>query len=315
MSYHTRTADKYLLPTAAFLGDGAALQKAIQTAIHWVTPWASSHGVKIAAILLTAFFVRRFASALLAKLIRRMVAVDDRLTAEEENRREETLIRIFTTSLGVVVWTVGILMGLQAVGVDIAPLLAAAGIAGIALGFAGQHLIRDLISGLFIIMENQYRIGDRVCCDNTCGVVEDITMRMTTLRDLDGVVHHISHGEIKRVANQSKHFSRVNLNVGVAYHSNIEQVIAVVNRVGRDLAEDPVWREAIVNPPQFLRIEDFGETAMIIKILGETKPLKQPEVTGELRKRIKIAFHSNGIEMSSAHLLAPQKISTPPPKN
>jgi len=283
------------------------VQKAIRTLIDWVTPWASLHGVKIAAILLTAFFVRRFASALLAKLIRKRVTVDNALTVEEEHRREETLVRIFTTSLGVVIWTVGILMGLQAVGVNIQPLLAAAGIAGIALGFAGQHLIRDLISGLFIIMENQYRIGDRVCCDDTCGVVEDITMRMTTLRDLDGVVHHISHGEIKRVSNQSKHFSRVNLNVGVAYHANIEQVIAVVNQVGKDLAEDPAWRAAIVKPPQFLRIEDFGETAMIVKILGETRPLKQPEVTGELRKRIKIAFDSNGIEMSSSHLPAPQK--------
>lgn len=291
------------------------LQKALQTAIQWVTPWVSLHGVKIAAILLTAFLVRRLASVLLARIIRKAVTVDDVLTAEEEHRREETLVRIFTTSIGVVIWTVSILMGLEAVGVNIAPLLAAAGIAGIALGFAGQHLIRDLISGLFIIMENQYRIGDRVCCDDTCGVVEDITMRMTTLRDLDGVVHHISHGEIKRVSNQSKHFSRVNLNVGVAYHSDIEQVIAVVNQVGKDLAEDQVWRAAIVKPPQFLRIEDFGETAMIIKILGETKPLKQPEVTGELRKRIKTAFDSNGIEMSPAHLLIPQKTSTRPSKD
>jgi len=310
-----RTVDKYLFAAGVLACDGVSLQKGIRTVIRWATPWVSSHGVKIAAILLTAFFVRRFASALLAKLIRRMVTVDDVLTAEEENRREETLIRIFTASLGVVVWTVGILMGLQAVGVNIAPLLAAAGIAGIALGFAGQHLIRDLISGLFIIMENQYRIGDQVCCNGACGVVEDITMRMTTLRDLDGIVHHISHGEIKRVSNQSKRFSRVNLNVGVAYHSNIEQVISVVNRVGMDLAEDPAWRAAITKPPQFLRIEDFGETAMIVKILGETKPLKQPEVTGELRKRLKIAFDNNGIEMSSSHLLVPQRSSVPPPKD
>jgi len=310
-----RRVGKYFSAAGVFAGNGVPLPKAIRTAIDQVTPWISSHGIKIVAILLTALFVRRFASALLAKLIRRMVTVDNVLTAEEETRREETLVRIFTTSLGVVVWTIGILMGLQAVGVDIAPLLAAAGIAGVALGLAGQHLIRDLISGLFIIMENQYRIGDRICCDNTCGVVEDMTMRMTTLRDLDGVVHHIPHGEIKRISNQSKRFSRVNLNIGVAYHANIEQVIDVVNRVGRELAEDPAWCAAIVKPPQFLRIEDFGETAMIIKILGETQPLKQPEVTGELRKRLKIAFDHNGIEMSSSHRPLTQKTSMPPPKH
>ena len=109
-----------------------------------------------------------------------------------------------------------LLMILQEVGIAIGPLLAAAGIAGLAFGFGGQYLIRDLISGLFIIMENQYRIGDVVCFDGTCGLVEDISMRMTTLRDLDGIVHHVPHGEIKKVSNLSKQFARVNLNIGLS---------------------------------------------------------------------------------------------------
>jgi len=188
-------------------------------------------------------------------------------------------------------------MILQEIGFAIGPLLAAAGIAGLAFGFGGQYLIRDLISGLFIIMESQYRIGDVVCFDGTCGLVKDISLRMTTLRDLDGTVHHVPHGEIKKVSNLSKFFARVNLNIRISYSSNLEQVISVVNKVGRELAEDSAWKDLVVKPPQFLRVDDFGDSAIIIKILGETKPLKQWEVTGELRKRIKIAFDKEGIEI------------------
>jgi small conductance mechanosensitive channel len=136
-----------------------------------------------------------------------------------------------------------------------------------------------------------------VCFDGTCGLVEDISMRMTTLRDLDGIVHHVPHGEIKRVSNLSKQFARVNLDIGISYSANLEQVISVVNKVGTELAEDPAWKEHILKPPQFLRIDDFGDSAIVIKILGDTKPLKQWDVTGELRKRLKVAFDREGIEI------------------
>jgi small conductance mechanosensitive channel len=176
-------------------------------------------------------------------------------------------------------------------------LLAAAGIAGLALGFGGQYLIRDLITGFFIIAENQYRIGDVVCFDGTCGSVEDISMRMTTLRDLDGVVHHIPHGEIKKVSNLSKYFARINLDVRVPYDCNLEKVIKVIDKVGEDLAKDPEWADKILKTPQFLRVNNFGESAIIVKIVGETRSLKQWAVTGELRKRIKIAFDKEKIKI------------------
>jgi len=117
------------------------------------------------------------------------------------------------------------------------------------------------------------------------------------LRDLDGIVHHVPNGEIKKASNLSKKFARVNLNIGVAYKEDLNKVIEVVNKVGKELAEDPEWEESIINPPQFLRVDDFGASAIIIKILGETKPLKQWDVTGELRKRIKVAFDKEGIEI------------------
>jgi len=188
-------------------------------------------------------------------------------------------------------------MLLSEVGIDIGPLIAAAGVAGLALGFGAQYLIRDVIAGLFIILENQYRVGDVVCSGGTCGSVEDITLRMTTLRDLDGTVHHIPHGEMATISNLSKNFARVNLDLGVSYDVDLEKVIEVVNKIGNNLAEDPKWKESITKAPQFLRVNDFADSAVMIKILGETKPLKQWEVTGELRKRLKIAFDKEGIEI------------------
>ena len=261
------------------------------------TPWLLNHGVKIAVIIIAAYLIRRFAVIFIEKIIRKVIVADHFLSKEAEKKRENTLIRIFSGTLGIVIWLLAVLMILQEAGIAIGPLLATAGIAGLAFGFGGQYLIRDLISGLFIIMENQYRVGDVVCFDGTCGLVEDISMRMTTLRDLDGVVHHIPHGEIKKVSNLTKYFARVNLNIGVAYNSDLEHVISVVNKVGQELANDPEWKNFILKPPQFLRVEDFGDSAIIIKILGETKPIKQWDVAGELRKRLKIAFDKEGIEI------------------
>ena len=265
--------------------------------IRNITPWFFDHSIKIVAIIIIAYLIRKFVGIFIKKIIRKIIVSDHFLTKEAEIKREDTLISIFNVSLGILIWLLAFLMILQEIGIAIGPLLAAAGIAGLAFGFGGQYLIRDLISGLFIIMENQYRIGGVVCFDGTCGLVEDISMRMTTLRDLDGTVHHVPHGEIKKVSNLSKQFARVNLNMGIAYNSNLEQVISVVNKVGHELANDPAWKEFILKPPQFLRINDFGDSAIVIKILGDTKPLKQWDVTGELRKRLKIAFDQEGIEI------------------
>lgn len=262
-----------------------------------ISPWILDHGIKIIVIAALAFALRKFGGVFIEKFIRRVVVSDESLKKDAEKKREDTLIRIFTGGLGVTVWSIAGLMVLAELGVEIGPLLAAAGIAGLAFGFGGQYLIRDLIAGLFMVMENQYRVGDVVCFDDTCGLVEDLSLRMTTLRDLDGTVHHVPHGEIKKVSNLSKYYARVNLNVGVSYRADLEKVITVVNRVGSDLASDVQWQDTVTKPPQFLRVDDFGDSAVIIKILGETKPLKQWDVTGELRKRLKIAFDKEGIEI------------------
>jgi small conductance mechanosensitive channel len=262
-----------------------------------IIPWITNHGPKILAIIIFALLLKRFGGMFTGKIIRRVICSDSVKEKESEEKRENTLIRIFSSFLNVLVWIITVSMILQEIGIAVGPLLAAAGIVGIAFGFGGQYLIRDLITGLFIIMENQYRIGDVVCFDGTCGSVEDISMRMTTLRDLDGVVHHVPHGEIKKVSNLSKYFARINLDISISYNSNLEKVIKVINKVGEALAKDPEWRDDILKTPQFLRINDFAESAIIVKILGETKSLKQWAVTGELRKRLKIAFDKEKIEI------------------
>jgi len=260
-------------------------------------PWFLHHGLKIILIIFLAYLANKLLQKLIYKAVRMAVATDPSSSSDAEKKREDTLISIFSTTLRIVFIIIVSMMALQEVGVEIGPLLAGAGIVGLALGFGGQYLIRDLISGLFIILENQYRIGDVVSFDNTGGLVEEITLRMTTIRDQDGTVHHIPHGEIKKVSNLSKNFSRVNLNIGISYDSDLEKVIALINEIGAEMAKDELWKDTIIKAPQFLRVNDLGESSIIIKILGETTPLHQWEVTGELRKRILITFRQKGIEI------------------
>ncbi len=262
-----------------------------------IIPWLLSHGIKILFITIGTYILNRFLKHTIEKIVRTAVVSDKYLSKEAEEKREDTLIRIFTWSSRIIILFITTLMILQEFGIPIGPILAGAGIIGIAVGFGGQYFIKDIISGFFFILENQYRVGDVVNFDGTGGLVEDISLRMTTLRDLDGTVYHIPHGEIKKVANLSKDFARINLNIGIAYAANLDHVIKIVNKVGDELSKDPQWKEFIIKPPQFLRVDDFADSSIVIKILGETQPLKQWEVTGELRKRIKIAFDNEGIEI------------------
>jgi small-conductance mechanosensitive channel len=262
-----------------------------------IVPWLASHGFKIIIILAGTYIVNKILSRIIIRAVRIAVVPDGTMSKEAEIKREDTLIRIFNGALRVSLITLMILMVLQEIGVQIGPILAGAGIVGLAFGFGGQYLIRDLIAGLFIILENQYRIGDVINVGSTGGLVEDISLRKTTLRDMDGTVHHVPHGEIKEVSNMSKDFARVHLDIGIAYNTNLEHAIEVINRVGKELAEDAAFKDSIISAPKFLRVNDFADSAVMVKVLGDTKPLKQWEITGEFRKRLKIEFDKEGIEI------------------
>lgn len=275
--------------------------------IQNLIPWLLSHGIKIIVIILGTLLVSKFGKIFVEKIIRKAIVSDHFLSKKAEKKREDTLILIFASALKIIIWIIALIMILGEIGVNVGPVLAGAGVVGLALGFGAQHLIRDFISGFFIILENQYRVDDIVCLDDTCGTVEDITLRMTVLRDIDGVVHHVPNGEIKKASNKSKYFARINLDIGIGYDSDIEEVMKVVNKVGQDLAKDPQWKEHITDPPKFLRINNFGDSAIEIKILGETKPHQNWGVTGELRKRLKIAFDKAGIEIPFPQRVIHQK--------
>lgn len=273
-----------------------------------VMPWITDHGLKILVIFIVVFIVHKSARVFISKVIEHAVRSHNSSDVQAEEKREKTLVRIFSATASIVVWVIGGLMILQEGGFEIAPLLAAAGIVGIALGFGGQYLIRDVISGLFIILENQYRIGDVVSVEGKSGVVEDITLRMTTLRDMDGIVHYVPHGEISMVSNMSKEFSKINLNIGVSYKDDLDNVIKVVNAVGKGMGEDQVWGEKILKDPAFLRVDDFADSAVVIKIVGEAKASEQWAITGELRKRLKIAFDKEGIEIPFPQVVVHQGV-------
>jgi moderate conductance mechanosensitive channel len=265
--------------------------------LELIVPWLLSHGIKIIIIGVGAFLLDRIAVRLIRRTVMIAVIADSTKSEEAEQKREDTLIRIFNGVVNITILLIALMMILKEAGLDIAPILAGAGIVGLAFGFGGQYLIKDIISGLFIILENQYRIGDVININGTGGLVEDISMRMTTIRNMDGTVHHIPHGEIKIVSNLSKDFARVNLEINIDYNSNLEHVIKTINKTGNELAEDPLFKDSILKAPQFLRVNEFADSAIIVKIVGDTKPLKQWEVSGELRKRLIIAFDKDGIEI------------------
>jgi small conductance mechanosensitive channel len=222
-------------------------------------------------------------------------------STEDIKKRKDTLISVLIGVGRALIVLIGIVMILSEVGVPVAPILAGFGVAGLAIGFGAQHTVRDIIAGIFIISENQYRVGDFAKVAGVSGLVEEITLRQTVLRDLDGIVHHVSNGEIRVASNLTSHFARINLNVSVEYGTDLDHAISVINRVGKELGEDEKWRNIVKSPPQVLWVDNLGESGIDIKILGDVKPMEQWSAMGELRLRLKKAFDAEGIKMPCPH--------------
>lgn len=267
-----------------------------------VVAWLIAHGTRILIILVVGAVLWFALNRFLPPTVRRTVGRTKYKESKEGlEKRTNTLLAIFKAMGRVLIIIVVIMMVLDEVGVPIAPVLAGFGIAGVAVGFGAQYLIRDLIAGIFIIMENQYRVGDVVKVADITGLVEYITLRKTVLRDLDGIVHHVPNGEIRTASNYTRHFARVNLDISVAYGTDLDHAIDVINRVGLELAKDETWRKVIKSPPQVLRVNKLGDSGIDIKILGDVKPMEQWAVMGQLRLRIKKAFDDEGIEIPWPH--------------
>ena len=267
-----------------------------------VTDWLLQHGTRILIIILVGLVlwlvVRRSFPPLMRRTLSRTMEGE---TEEAIQKRTDTLRPIFIGAGSIVIVIIVLFMILAELDISIAPVLAGFGIAGIAVGFGAQYVIRDLIAGLFILLENQYRVGDVAVVADVIALVEEIHLRKTVLRDLDGVVHHVPNGEIRVASNYTKKFGRVNLDVPVAYGTDLDHAFEVINRVGQEMVKEEYWRDIIFDPPKVLRVNKFGDSGIDIKILGETKPIRQWEVTGELRRRLKKAFDEEGIEIPWPH--------------
>ena len=219
------------------------------------------------------------------------------LTADEIARRRGTIETLGSRVIQAFIVVIAVLMILSAVDLDIGPAIAGLGVVGIAVGFGAQALVRDYFNGVLILLENQFSIGDVVTIAGVTGTVEDLTLRRTTLRDLDGVMHTVPNGEIKVASNRTRTWARINQDVTVAYGTDIDRAIGVVDTVGREMAQDATWKGRILEPPHVDRVEALAEYGVTLKILGSVLAADQWAARGELRKRLLTAFSANGIEI------------------
>lgn len=256
---------------------------------------------RIILILIIAFIIQRITSKAVSQTLKLATDRSKGEDKEEFQQRLDTISSVFSATVSLGIWAITGFILLSELGINIAPILTGAGIIGLAIGFGAQNLVRDLISGLFIIMEDQYSKGDVVKISGVSGLVEDVNLKNTVLRDLDGVVHYIPNGEITVASNFTQEYSKVNLNIEVSYETNIDQAMKVINQVGEVLAKDKKFGPMIKEAPQAIGVDKLAESGIEIKILGVTKPIKQWDVMRELRKRIKEAFDKEGIEIPYPH--------------
>ncbi|MBN1689000.1 MAG: mechanosensitive ion channel [Candidatus Omnitrophica bacterium] len=229
------------------------------------------------------------------------------ITEKEAIRESESALRLKTLSklfrwmgsLGIIGFLIYAL--LEHFGINMAPLLAGAGIAGVAVGFGGQYLIRDIINGIFILVEGQYRINDVVKIGDHGGLVEDVNLRITRLRDLEGRVIYIPNGEVKTVINFTKEYAQALMDIGVAYKENVDQVMKIMKDIAKGMRQDAYFGRLILDDMEMLGVDSFSDSAVIIKCRIKTLPIKQWEVMREYRRRLKNRFDEVGIEIPFPH--------------
>jgi small conductance mechanosensitive channel len=251
--------------------------------------------VALIAMRLARLFVHGVVKTLLDREVSEGTAQE--LSAVEIKKRMDTLDELGAHAIQFFVAVIAVLMILGTLGLDIGPAVAGLGVVGIAVGFGAQTLVRDYLNGALILVENQFSKGDVIRAGGVAGTVEDFTLRRTTLRDIDGIVHTVPNGEIKVASNLTRVWARINEDVTVAYGTDIDRAIAVVDGLGKEMAADPVWKRRILEAPRVERVEALGEYGVTIKILGSVRATEQWAARGEFRKRLLAALEANGIEI------------------
>jgi small conductance mechanosensitive channel len=275
-------------------------QEIFSKTVEWIITTLPS----ILVILVLAYILLKITNIFLRRikpLMLKHVESDSDLDSSEMEKRLETLISILRSTIKVVVWLVIGMLILRKIGIDIAPIIAGAGIVGLAVGFGAQELVRDFITGFFMLMENQIREGDVAIINGTGGLVEHVGMRTIVLRDLSGVVHVFQNGKINTLSNMTKNWSAMVFDIGVAYKEDTDRVVEVIGQVAEKLRSDPDFEDSILEPIEIFGVDQFGDSAVTIKARFKTKPIEQWTVGREFKRRLKKAFDEQGIEIPFPH--------------
>lgn len=275
----------------------------LQVGLHAndVSRFAARGGVRSLFLVFLAFAANRFAAAVIRSAQDEIASGED-LQSIERRKRLHTVGGTARRFFSILIWTAATLMVLREIGVDITPVLTGAGIIGLAVGFGAQTLVKDIISGLFLIAEDQVRLGDVAEINGVSGAVEEINLRTIVLRDLEGTLHYVAAGEIRTLANKSKDFSYAVLDLGVGYYDDTDRIVDAVRAVAVELRNDPAYAGLILEPLEVLGVDAFKPTEVTLRFRIKTLPLKQWEVGRELRRRIKKAFDAQGIALAAPKL-------------
>jgi small-conductance mechanosensitive channel len=261
------------------------------------------NGLRILVIVIVAIVALRVSTLLVHGIVKALLdreateGTAQELSAIEVQKRMDTLDELGANVIRAFVALIAGVMVLDALDLNIGPAVAGLGVIGIAVGFGAQSLVKDYLNGALILVENQYSKGDVVSIAGVSGAVEDFSLRRTTLRDLDGVVHTVPNGEVHVASNRTRTWSRINQNVTVAFGTDIDKAIEVVEELGKLMAADPVWKRRILEPPRVERVESIDERGVTLKILGTVRASEQWAAGGEFRKLLLEAFAKNGIRL------------------
>jgi small conductance mechanosensitive channel len=287
-----------LLAASVVLMRGLGVRGVPQLSSEEVVGWVMGPGLRLVVIAASVYLVTRALHFLIESLQMLLLARDaSQIDLLERRKRVDTLGQLLRVVVTLLVGGVGVLTALSLFNVDIRPILTGAGIAGLAVGFGAQNLVRDIIAGFFLILEDQVRLGDVVEINGKSGLVEAIRLRTIVLRGMDGVVHVIPNGGITGLSNMTKDYSYAVLDVGVGYRENPDEVMAALREIGAELQRDAVFGPSMLEPLEVLGVEGFGNLAVDIKLRVKTVPTQQWNVARELRRRIKIDFARRGIDL------------------
>jgi moderate conductance mechanosensitive channel len=260
-------------------------------------------GIRILLIVIVALIALRVTTLLVHGVVKTLLdresteGTAQELSAIEVQKRMDTLDALMGRVLRGFIVMIAFIMVLDALDLNIGPAVAGLGVVGIAVGFGAQSLVKDYLNGALILIENQYSKGDVISIAGVSGAVEDFSLRRTTLRDLDGIVHTVPNGEVKVASNRTRTWARINQNVTVAFGTDIDQAIEVVEELGQAMAADPIWKRRILEPPRVERVESIEERGITLKILGTVRASEQWAAGGEFRKLLLEAFARNGIRL------------------